>query len=365
MVRDLAADATEKRPVVLVDVSPEALAAFDDDPRVATRRADLGAASDELERAVADCELVIGAVPGPMGFDVVQRLVALGKHVVDISFFEQDAFALDAAAREAGVTVVVDAGIAPGCSNFLCGHAEATFDHVESFVFHVGGLPAERRWPWEYRAPFSPVDVLAEYTRPARTRRNGREVVRPALSGLERVEIPGLGTLEAFETDGLRTLLRTSEVPNLVEKTLRYPGHCEKVELLRETGFFSDAEVELADGRRVRPVDVSAALLFPQWRTRPGEEELVAMRVEAEGVLEGEPRRTTWTLLDRTADDGTSPMARTTGYACTAVARAVAGGTWSRPGVSPPELLGRDAACFERIFRDLEARGIVFERRDE
>lgn len=361
MVRDLAASGHS---VVVVDRDASALAHLAEVAGVTARTADLAAAGD-LEQAIGDCPVVVGAVPGPMGFDTVRRVIEAGKDVVDISFFEEDAFQLDAMAREHGVTVVVDAGVAPGASNLLLGHAESTFERLDRFVCYVGGLPLERRWPWQYRAPFSPIDVLAEYTRPARLREGGEEVVRPALSRPERVEIPGLGTLEAFETDGLRSLLRTSKCPELAEKTLRYPGHREQMELLRAGGFFSDEPVTLRDGTRVRPLEVTAALLFPQWRPEAGEQELTVMKVTVEGIFDGRSVRRSWDLLDRTAADGTSSMARTTGYTCTAVTRLVADGTWNRPGVSPPEVLGADATCFGRVMDELAERGVVFTRRDE
>lgn len=356
MVLDLAASGFE---VIAVDRDPSVADALGRNDHVTPRVADL-ATPGELESAITACDLVVGAVPGPMGFETVRRVIEAGKDIVDISFFEEDAFELDELAAQRGVTVVVDAGVAPGASNLLLGRAEAAFDRLDRFACYVGGLPTERHYPWQYSAPFSPIDVLAEYTRPARVREGGEDVVRPALSRTERIEIPGLGTLEAFDTDGLRSLLRTSKCPELVEKTLRYPGHRDQLELLRDAGFFSDDRVTLRDGTSVRPIDVTAALLFPQWQLGEGQEELTVMKVEVEGVENGRAVRRTWDLLDRTAADGTSSMARTTGYTCTAVARLVADGLWTRAGVSPPEYLGADKACFDRVFSDLEARGVVF-----
>ena len=357
IVRDLAADAAFE--VTLVDASERTLSHFDD-VDVTCRQADLSSA-DAVRAAVEGHDLAVGAVPGPMGFATVRAVIEAGVDIVDISFFEEDAFELDALAREHGVLVLVDCGVAPGASNLALGHAEATWDRVDRFVCHVGGLPTVRRWPWEYKAPFSPIDVIAEYTRPVRLRENGRELVRPALSNPERVTIDGVGTLEAFETDGLRTLLRTSEVPNLMEKTLRYPGHREKIEVLRDTGFFSEEPTTLTDGTTVRPIDLAAKLLFEQWFLEPGEEELTVMRIEIEGERDGRPTRRVLDLLDRTDPaTGTSSMARTTGYTCTAMVRLVAEGRWTEPGVAPPELVGRREGCTERVMELLAERGVTF-----
>lgn len=357
IVRDLAA--TGEFEVTAADASAEALARLDGMPNVVTAQADLSDPAT-LGRVLADQELVVGAVPGFMGFETVRRALEVGTPVVDISFFPEDPFELDALAREKGLTALVDCGVAPGCSNLILGRLEAELDSTERFVCLVGGLPVERRWPYEYKAPFSPIDVIEEYTRPARFRRDGKDVTLPALTEVELVDFPGLGTLEAFNTDGLRTLLRTCRTPSMVEKTLRYPGHAERMRMLRETGFF-DADPVDAGGVRVRPIDVAARLLFDAWMLGPGEHDLTAMRVEVEGTADGRPVRHVYTLLDRYDErTGIHSMARTTGYTCTAMVRMVARGMFREPGVHPPEIVGRDRACFDFIMEELAARGVVF-----
>ena len=358
MVRDLAADDTFD--VTLVDASEATLAHFSGED-VTCDKADLSRA-EEVRRVVADQDLVIGAVPGPMGFETVRTVLEAGKNIVDISFFEQDAFELQEAAEKHGVVCLVDCGVAPGASNLILGRMEAELDAVSSFVCYVGGLPVARRWPYEYKAPFSPIDVIAEYTRPVRLREHGRDVVRPALGRPEMLHFDGIGTLEAFETDGLRSLMKTSDVPTMVEKTLRYPGHREKMQMLRDTGFFAEEPTTLRDGTTVRPVDLTAELLFKEWKAEPGEEEFTVLRVIVEGVRDGRSVRHTFDLFDRTdAATGTSSMARTTGYPCTGATRLVAAGKYKHAGISPPEFLGRADGCFDAILRDLEARNVTFD----
>ena len=138
-----------------------------------------------------------------------------------------------------------------------------------------------------------------------------------------------LGTLEAFNTDGLRSLLATSEIPNMKEKTLRYPGHIEKMAVLREAGFFATDPV-VVDGREVRPLDVTAQLLFPAWKLEPGEGDLTVMQIIVDGEKDGRRLRYTYDLLDRFDHDlGITSMARTTGYTATMTARAVADGVYT------------------------------------
>jgi saccharopine dehydrogenase-like NADP-dependent oxidoreductase len=310
-----------------------------------------------VQAAIGDADLVIGAVPGFMGFATLRTVIEADKDVVDISFFDEDPFELDALAQAKGVTAVVDCGVAPGLSHMVLGY-HVTRMEVEEFRCLVGGLPIRQSWPWQYKAPFSPVDVLEEYIRPARLMQNGCVVTRPALSDRELVEIMPVGTLEAFNTDGLRTLLKTMAVPNMVEKTLRYPGHIELMRVLRESGFF-DKEPIAVGGATVRPLDVTAALLFPLWRLEPGEEEFTAMQVTVRGQEDGQLCTHVYNLFDRTDPaTGTSSMARTTGYTCTAVARLVLKGVFARRGICPPEYVGADERCFRQVLADLGARGV-------
>jgi saccharopine dehydrogenase-like NADP-dependent oxidoreductase len=355
MARDLAA--SSRFETTVVDVSEEALNRLQDVPRLEMAQADLSDAS-VLRNLVEGHDLVVSAVPGPMGFRTVWTVLEAGRNVVDISFFDEDPFELDSLAREKGCTAVVDCGVVPGFSNILAGRYEQELDPLRRVRCLCGGVPTVRYWPYEYRATFSPIDVIAEYTRPARLRRGGRDLTLPALSEVEPVEFEGVGTLEAFNTDGLRTLLRTVDVEEMVDKTVRYPGHADKMRLLRETGYLSEEPVRIGDGE-VRPIDLTAALLFEEWQFREGEEDLTVMRVELEGGSEGREVRHTWSLVDRyDRQQGISSMARATGYTCTAAVHLVADGRYPAPGMSPPEFLGRDADCFEFIVGYLRERGV-------
>ena len=345
--------------VTVADASEAALRRFEDEPRLRTLRADLSDPA-EVARSVSGQDLVVGAVPGFMGFATLKTVLENGKDVVDISFFDDDPFKLDELAKEHDRIALVDCGVAPGSSNLLLGHAAATFDRLDSFVCYVGGLPAVRTWPFEYKSVFSPIDVIEEYTRPARFVRYGQQVTMPALTEVEPVDFPGVGTLEAFNTDGLRTLLTTVDIPTMVEKTLRYPGHVEKMRMLRETGFFSQEPIE-AGGVQVRPLDLTAKLLFSAWQLGPEEEDFTVLRVEVEGEKGSRRVRQSWDLLDRyDRETRTTSMARTTGYTCTAMVRLLAAGLYTRKGISPPEYVGRDADCCAFVLRELAERGVRF-----
>jgi len=362
IVRDLAAE--DDFDVLVVDLDPvrvERMTEFGADGAVA----DLSEA-ETVSRAVKDADLVVGAVPGFMGYQTVERVLQEGRPIVDISFFPEDAFGLEKLAADAEVPCLVDCGIAPGLSNMVLGRMEEHLDETSSFHCLVGGLPVERTWPWEYKAPFSPGDVIEEYVRPARIRKGGEEITMPALSDVELVDFAGLGSLEAFNTDGLRSLLRTAKTPNMVEKTMRYPGHAVRMRILRDAGFFSTHEIQAASGT-VRPRDVTEALLFSAWTFDEGEPDLTVMRIVIDGVQDGQNVQHTYNLLDYyNPDTETMSMARTTGYTCTAMVKLVASGLWTEPGLSPPEVVGRNADCFDAVIKHLEERGVqLFHRVDE
>ena len=345
--------------VTSADRSPEALARLSGRPGITTIQADL-ADADLLKSLVKQHDLVISAVPGFMGFRTLERVIECGKNVVDIAFFPEDMFLLDAKAREMNVTAICDIGVAPGMSNVLIGYGASMLDTLEKGITYVGGLPVVRTWPYEYKAVFSPVDVIEEYTRPARYIDGGRMVIREALSDPEMINFPGIGTLEAFNSDGLRTLATTIKGDFLIEKTLRYKGHIEKMAVLRDTGFFDKEPISI-NGTMISPLDFTSKLLFPKWKLQEGEEDITIMQVITEGLKNGVRRRYIWDLYDRyDKSTGVHSMARTTGYTATVVARLLAKGLYSHKGVSAPEYLGRDENIVKFLFKGLEERGVVY-----
>ncbi len=357
MAIDLASDPRFR--VTAADRDAGALSRLERDPRLKTVLRDLS--SPETVRAlVTDYDLVLSAVPGLMGFRTLRAVIEARRDVVDISFFPEDPFALDPLARQHDVMAIVDCGVAPGMSNVLTGHARSRLDEIRSVQIYVGGLPRVRDWPYEYKAGFSPADVIEEYVRPARLVENGAVHCRPALSDVELLSFAGVGTLEAFNTDGLRTLIRTIGAPNMKEKTLRYPGHAERMAMLRETGYLRQDEIDVG-GTRVRPRDVTAKLLFAKWKLGENDHDLTVMKVIVEGTKEGRGLRYTYDLLDRfDAETGTHSMARTTGYTATVVLRMLAQKLFTGKGIIAPEIIGQRPDCVKFLLDGLAERKIVY-----
>ena len=320
----------------------------------------------DFDRMIKNLELdlVVSAVPGFLGFQLLENIIRAGINVVDISFFPEDAQQLHQLAIENNVTAVVDCGVAPGLDNLILGF-EFQFgimrERIESFECLVGGLPRVKKWPFNYKAPFSPIDVIEEYTRPARYVENKHIVVKEALSDCELVDFKNIGTLEAFNSDGLRSLISMGAyIPNMKEKTLRYPGHASLIQALKSSGFFSD-KAKIGD---VSPLQMTCRILFDEWKLEKEEEEFTVMRVTMTGHNDKSKNISVTYNLHDTYDkiSKTSSMARTTGYTATGVAELVLSNMFNNKGVYPPELVGRTEGCFEHIIRHLNTKKIVLER---
>jgi saccharopine dehydrogenase-like NADP-dependent oxidoreductase len=348
--------------VTVVDYSATSLLKFKNNPEIKTIKKDLSDAAN-VGVLVKDFDMCLSAVPGFMGFQTLKAVIEAGKNVIDIAFFPEDLFELDELAKQNNVIAISDIGVAPGMSNVLIGYADHLLDKTEKAVIYVGGLPKVREWPYEYKAVFSPIDVIEEYTRPARYIENGKMVIKPALSDPELLNFPGIGTLEAFNSDGLRSLAETIDAPYMIEKTLRYQGHIDKMKVLRETGFFDKKPIEI-NGTMIRPLDFTTRLLFPKWKLEEGDEDITVMRVIVEGKRENIKVNYTYDLFD-IYDPITKvhSMARTTGYTATMALRMVAEGLYSRKGVSAPEFIGKYPKCVEFLLKGLADRGVVYKEK--
>ena len=359
--RAIAADLAVNFEVTSFDLSEENLDALKKIADVECKEADLSAYAD-YKKMFDKFSLAVNAVPGFMGYKTLEALINAGKNVADISFFPEDALQLDALAKEKNVTVITDCGVAPGMSNLILGYENERMK-IKSFDCMVGGLPKKRTKPFEYKAPFSPIDVIEEYTRPARYTENGHIVTKPALSDAELLDFENVGTLESFNTDGLRSLLYTmSHIPDMKEKTLRYPGHIGLIQSLMKAGFFSEEKRNIK-GNMVSPLDLTTQLLFEQWKPEPGEPEFTVMKVIIKGDLDGEAETVEYSLYDEYDTATQTPsMSRTTGYTCNAMVTIIADGIFEEKGVFPPELVGKYERCFSFVMGYLDNRNVNWKK---
>jgi len=356
--RAIALDLAKEHKVSAFDLNKDNLLLLKDrNAEIETAAADLSNYSLYKE-LLSPFDLVVNAVPGFMGFHTLEAVISAGKNVVDISFFPENALQLDKLAKDRNVTVITDCGVAPGMSNFIIGRYNEEMK-ISSFECYVGGLPKERKPPFQYKAPFSPVDVIQEYIRPARMVEAGSIIIKDAMSDREIIRFPEVGDLEAFNTDGLRSLTETmAHIPDMKEKTLRYPGHIDLIIALKEAGFFNTDPLRIND-TDITPLEFTSRLLVNEWKLGPEEEEFTVMKVIIKGLKNGKPSTVEYDLLDRfDKASKLSSMARTTGYTCTAAVNLILKNMFREKGVFPPELVGKDKKCFDFVLDYLSQRKV-------
>lgn len=360
----IAIDLSAKHEVTAADIDQESLKFLETNYPIKTVGINL-MAEESIARLVADADLVVSAVPGFMGFDILKTVISAGKNIVDISFMPEDFMELNALAAKMGVTAITDCGVAPGMPNLILGYHNELME-VLSFEYVVGGLPKVKVYPFYYKAPFSPVDVVEEYTRPARYIEKGKLMEKPAMSDPELMFFEQVGTLEAFKTDGLRSLLfNMSHIPNMQEKTLRYPGHIQLIQALKTAGFFDKTPITI-NNTSFQPIDFTSRILINDWKLGPREQEFTVMRIVITGREDGQDRVIVYDLYDEfDTQQNLSSMARTTGFTATANAELILQKVFTGNGVYPLELVGMDPDCFSFVMKYLEQRKVIYRKTEQ
>jgi saccharopine dehydrogenase-like NADP-dependent oxidoreductase len=355
----MAIDLSKKYKVKSVDIDKNSLDFLSSNYEIETEILDVTNKA-VLSNAISDFDLVISAVPGFLGLQTMKSVIKNKKDLVDISFLPEGVLDLDDMAKEHGVTVVMDCGVAPGMPNIIAGYHNELMK-IENFEYMVGGLPQVRTFPFEYKAPFSPCDVIEEYTRPARYVENSKIVVKPAMSDTELIEFEKAGTLEAFNSDGLRSLIYTlNNIPNMKEKTLRFPGHIRMIQALKAAGFL-DHEPLKVKGQEFVPFDITSEILFKAWKLNPEDKEFTIMRIVVQGVENGVNKEIVYDLYDEyDTNEKISSMARTTGFTATATADMILNNVFNEKGMFPPELVGKNPDCYNYILNYLKERNINY-----
>ena len=274
-----------------------------------------GYAKEYIESLNGD-EIIINMLPGRIGHGIREHLIIGGHNIVDLAFTAEDPQQFDELAKQHGSTMIWDIGIAPGLSNMLLAHAQRELGFLEKATIHVGGNPTEPDNEWSYMAPFSPSDVIEEYTRPARIIRNKTIIEVPALAERHSIDVEGTDGMEAFLTDGLRSVLDTINANDMAEYTVRWPQHIDRW---------------IAEGDSTPEEE-----LLKAWEFDSNRNEFTWMKVYCESKQDSKQ----WIVADY-GKDGNGSMARTTGLVTYALASRFATlGTEAcglDTGVHPPE----------------------------
>jgi saccharopine dehydrogenase-like NADP-dependent oxidoreductase len=366
---DVASD--EKYDVTVCDANVEALneTRGKSGGRI-TVRSDVDFSSESsIIGAVKGFDVCFGAVPGFLGYKMLGAVIKAGVNISDISFMPEDFREHDAAAKEAGVVSYEDTGVAPGATNVMIKHGCNMLDEVEDVTYFVGGLPTKPEPPFNYKLVFSPDDVIEEYTRPARCKRDGKVISCEALSEcrnynfkMDGVDVP---EMEGFLTDGSRTLLDTIPSPNVVEITLRYPGTAKNLAFLRSIGLFSNEPVKVGN-TEVAPRALFGRLAYPMMKLRGDEKDFTFFQVQVTGRKDGKRIRHISSLYDeKDMKSGYPSMSRTTGFTCAIVGRMIAEGMLTRPGVYPPEAIGDSPDSVKYLIDELKRRNVIITQTTE
>ncbi len=359
----MAIDLSKKYDVTSTDIDATSLDFLSKKYKIKTHILDVTDVN-ALSLAIKGFDMVISAVPGFLGLQTIINVIKNKKNLVDISFLPEDIMHLDALAKENNVTVVMDCGVAPGIPNYIAGYHNTTMQ-IENLEYMVGGLPKIRTFPFEYKAPFSPCDVIEEYTRPARYKENNCIVVKPAMSDTELLEFDKAGTLEAFNSDGLRSLIYTlHNIPNMKEKTLRFPGHIKLIQAFKAAGFFDNNPI-IINNSSVIPFDFTSKILFNAWKLGAEEPEFTIMKVSVTGIEKGKKKEIVYDLYDEyDAIEKISSMARTTGFTATATTDMILNNIFNEKGIFPPELVGKQKGCLEYILNYLKERNVIYSKKE-
>jgi saccharopine dehydrogenase-like NADP-dependent oxidoreductase len=313
----------------------------------------------ELVSIIKKFDLAVGALPGWMGYRACEASISAKVDIVDVSYMPEDVMTLNKDALKANVCIIPDCGMSPGFGSILVGRAVSKLDQVESVHMLNGGLPEKPVPPLGYVITWSVKDLIDMYSRKVNIVKDGKIVQVEAMSGLEEIEFPGVGKLEAFYTDGLRTLLYTvKDAKDMWEKSLRYPGHVEKIQLLKDLGFFNEEPIEV-ENLKIPPREVTARLLEKKLK-KPETPDIVIILVEVDGLKNDKKVKITFSALDHyDKKRHVTAMARTTAYSTSVAAQLIANKIIKEKGVVPPEKLGMSEKLYSEFMSMMKKRGVV------
>jgi lysine 6-dehydrogenase len=342
--------------------SLETLAGRFADDRLKTVCCDVRDAST-LAPLMAEAEVAISAVNYWYNAELAALAVAGKAHFLDLggnNDIVAQEYELDEEAKDKGISIVPDCGLAPGLAGILGYWLADGLKKVDTLKLRVGGLPADPLPPMNYKVVFSVQGLINEYIEPAVVIRGGKIQTVPSLSELETLTFPEpFGELEAFQTSGgtstlPQTLLGT--VPDLDYKTIRYKGHCAQFKLLYDLGF-CDSRPRKGQKGEMSPREMLAQLMSEKLDL-PGPD-VVLLLAEVVGYDDADQaiRRTVRIIDHHDHENNISAMMRMTGYPASIIAQLLASGEISQPGAHPQELI----VPGDRMIELLRLRGVDIE----
>lgn len=354
--------------LIVVDSHPTRLEAITQefpDERISVIMADVSDL-DELSYVLSSADVVISCVSYKFNYALAKASIEAGASFCDLGGNEdivRKQFLLDQMAREKSVAVIPDCGLAPGLVSILAAAASSELDETSEIKMRVGGLPVEPRPPLNYSQSFSVEGLIDEYFEDATVIRDGKLLRVPSLTDVEDLEFPApFGKLEAFHSSGgISTLPSTlgGKVKNMDFKTIRYPGHCEKMKLLKDLGLM-DSNLLATANPPVAPRTILAHLL--EQKLPKDEPDAVLVRVEASGKKNGEEKQICFDCIDYMDEERSlSAMMRTTAFPVSIIAQMIAKGEIKDRGT----LYQEKSVPVDAFLAEIAKRGIELKKTEK
>lgn len=272
------------------------------------------------------------------------------------NYIVDEQLSLDDKAKDAGVNIIPDCGLAPGMVSILAMHGAKRFDEVEEIHIRVGGLPQQPKTLLEYQLVFSVEGLINEYIEVARVIRDGKITEVESMTEIESLEFAGFPPLEAFQTSGGTSTLPDTflgKIKELDYKTIRYAGHCEKFKTMIDLGLCSSEEI-MVDYVKIAPRKVLGNLLTTYL---PADEpDYVLVRLDFAGKKDGQTKKLRFDIVDKQDEvTGLSAMMRTTAFPASIIAQMMASGDVLMRGATPQE----KAIDSDKFVAELAKRNII------
>lgn len=297
---------------------------------------------DQVADILSDYDACISAVTYRFNTGLTRAAVRSRTHFFDLggnNDIVRAQFEMNDEARQAGIIVIPDCGLAPGMASILAADGVHRFEKVYSLKIRVGGLPQNPRPPLNYQILFSSEGLLNEYWEPVVILDNGLKKIVNPLNGLEELEFDGVGRLEAFYTSGgVSTLPDTFEgkIDHLDYKTIRYPGHCRAIKPMLEIGLASRREIRVGDFMVV-PREVFKKVL--EKNLSFNDPDMVLVRLTFRGIIDGREKEIIYEIIDRQdVRTGLTSMMRMTAFPVAIIAWMACLGKIEHRGVVPQEI---------------------------
>ena len=274
---------------------------------------------ESLHRFLLDVDVVVSCVPYWMHPRVAAVAVRAKTHMLDMggdTNVTWETLKVDEVAKQEGVTIVPDTGLAPGLVNNIATYFMESLDETESVKMYCGGLPQHPKPPFNYKLVFNVEGLVTEYMGCSDVIRDGKLAKVDTLTELETIHVDGLGQMEAFHTSGgASTAPFTFEgkVESYEYKTIRFPGHCERMRIFLDFGFWDDKPVKTRSGESI-PREVFCKLMGEGLRD-PADQDQILVRGIGVGSKNGKRIKMQIDIHDKQDEiTGFSAMERMTGF---------------------------------------------------